>query len=160
MGLGRPLIAYLTAVGLLLGTAGFFLSQALAPLSNDKQASTQMPRPIPPKLQRSAERRAEDAALRRALAAKKERPAPVAVAETTGSATPSVAATDVTAKRAESAAVKQAKARAAALRASRAAALRESRQRALASERYRDAYGSMSYAPAQRYPQQRSYWQW
>ena len=84
MDLTRAVIAYLTAVFLLLGSAGFFLNRALAPLPQAEAQTTAAPKLLAPKLLRSAERRAEDAALSKRLAEEAERRAHPVAAETTG----------------------------------------------------------------------------
>src|SRR5437763_4851675 len=84
MDISRPLLAYLGAVAFLLGCAGLFFHLALAPLA-EAQTNARTDRPIPTKLLRSAERRADDAALlERIAAAKNEKTAVPPKVETIG----------------------------------------------------------------------------
>jgi hypothetical protein len=139
MNISRPLLAYLGAVVFLLVCAGLFFHLALAPLA-EAGPSARADRPIPEKLLRSAERRAEDAALLQRIAATKMVPPKVETVGIGGGAS----VPDDNGKRAEATAKKT---------KARSAADRPRKQRALArSYRYREAYGAMSYAPTYERP--------
>jgi len=141
MNVSRPLLAYLGAIAFLLVCAGFFFHLAVAPLA-EAGSSARADRPMPPKLLRSAERRAEDAALLQRIAAEKtERTAPPPKIETAGVGGGVASAPDDGSNHTAAAAKK---------RKVRTAADRPDRQRAAAarSYRYREAFGAMGYAPA------------
>jgi hypothetical protein len=112
MDLTRAVIAYLTAVFVLLGSAGFFLNRALAPLPEAEAKTAAASKPLAPKLLNSVERRAQDAALMQRLAEEAERRAHPAPVETTGTAsTVSASAADDGVRRGEAKANRKSKAR-------------------------------------------------
>jgi hypothetical protein len=141
MDITRPLLAYFGAVAFLLGSAGIFFYLALAPPADARQnGDARADRPIPVKLLRSAERRAEDAALRNQVAAAKtERAALPPKVETTGVGNGVASVTDDSSKRSEDR-----------KNQTRSASDRPRQHRAVANRSYRqrEAYGAMGYAPA------------